>query len=303
MFPLKSDVGICLFNVVLSITLFLGTLTQIIPYRPIPQSLISLGQSTSSECLFFSYLTGQTNCLTHEQKIQHQVLGLSHLFTPSGIHLAALFLPLSPFLRAKFKWARKVQMIILILLFPIFKIVIPSPAGARMALIQIIQHSLKIHSYQGARHLGLLLGIFLDILLGGLSNSPASLAMSYLFLSVINYAHLANWAKFKTFTVFFLIQAMICSFWGKNFYPLGAITGQIISFFFPITFIGSMATWPFLNSHPFQSLWENTMNYFYLFSITGPKLQIDSYLLLISWFMFFRFNKLSSLALSLFLWC
>lgn len=303
MFPLKMEVGLCLFNVVLSIMLFIGTITQIIPYRPIPQSQLHFPQTTNSECLFFSYLTGQTKCLTHEQKTQHQVLGLSHLFTPSGIHLAALFLPLAPFLRARFKWATRLQILILILLFPLFKWVIPSPAGARMALIQIFQHTLKPYSVLGARDLSLTIGIFIDILLGGLNNSPASLAMSYIFLAILNYSQLVEWKKIKLFAFFFLVQSMICCFWGKLFFPLGALTGQFLSLMFPISFILSLITWPFLNSHPFQNLWEVIMGYFYHLSVIGPKMQLDPYHLILSWILFLNYRKLRYLILCMLIWC
>lgn len=73
--------------------------------------------------LTMSYFFGEVQKLDKEVKLHHRILGLSHLFTPSGIHLSSLLLLLFPFTWLLIKEERRVnarKKIILIICFLVF---------------------------------------------------------------------------------------------------------------------------------------------------------------------------------------
>jgi len=165
--------------------------------------------------LWESMLTGRSAPLSKHLKEKYQILGLKHIFTPSGFHLSAVLTPLLKVVKHDF--------IVITLLGIILSFLPGLGALKRMLLIKGTQ---KIWG----QRIGFISALIIDCLFGTFQNSPLSFTFSFLFLGIIysgvSGAGLTFW--------FFLAQAIICYFHGQFLSPLLLIFGPILNFGFAI---------------------------------------------------------------------
>lgn len=172
--------------------------------------------------LFKSFTVGNKKGLDKEVQKKYQMLGISHLFTPSGIHLSSFllfFYPLSKLLHQKKK---RFYLFIAsaLFLFPYFFL-----SGyysiRRILLLKFFNLILKKFRKYFSYFSIFILTFSIDFLFGTYHESPVSFIYSFLFLGII-----------------FSISPH-----PKLFFFLGLLSGQVLINFFqltPINFLGSI---------------------------------------------------------------
>ncbi len=122
--------------------------------------------------LWESILTGRSAPLSRMIKDRYKVLGLNHLFTPSGFHLSAILFPFMKLVNPRHQlW---------ILLFTGIALFFTSGLIALKRMVVI-----KIHQKALGLHLGFLLSLGVDILVGSFQTNTLSFTYSFLFLGII----------------------------------------------------------------------------------------------------------------------
>lgn len=122
--------------------------------------------------LWESIISGRSAPLSKALKEKYKVLGLNHLFTPSGFHLSAAIFPFVKLLKSKYQTC-----FLIILGLSMFWL--PGlTALKRMMLIKINQKFCGMH-------IGFIIGLILDILFGSFQNNALSFTYSFLFLGII----------------------------------------------------------------------------------------------------------------------
>ena len=198
--------------------------------------------------LLIAYNTGSKKKLNRKMKKAHKTLHLIHLFTPSGIHLSALYLSLWPL----FSLARKKGSILYNTLWfgtALFPFILSGLYSIkRMALLRILWRLNRKFKYRRNFFHLFLLTFFLDFIVGNFKYSPLSFIYSFLFLGIIAASSLSGkraiYALFggQIIVGFFDLKAMAYS--GFLF---GFILTGIFSIFFPIFFLfyWSLSFFPF----------------------------------------------------------
>ena len=89
--------------------------------------------------LLLSYVAGDYKRVPEEIKEAHKILGLNHLFTPSGVHLSALFLLFFPLLLWLKKTHRPTHLAFgsLLYLLPFFILPSSFSAAKRISLLAL----------------------------------------------------------------------------------------------------------------------------------------------------------------------
>lgn len=179
--------------------------------------------------LWESMLTGRSAPVSKWIKDQYKILGLNHLFTPSGFHLSAVMLPLMKVVKDK-----KYQMAFLLCIaFGVFSM---NGQGAlkRMVLIKINQKLL-------GQKAGFILALLIDVLFGSFTDLPLSFCYSFLFLGIIYSG--TSWM----FLWFFFGQCLISYFNGVHISPLIMVLSPILNLAFglamPLLFILAIPLW------------------------------------------------------------
>lgn len=168
--------------------------------------------------LWESILTGRRARLDKSVKERYQILGLNHLFTPSGFHLSAVITPVFKCIRNK-----NYQISLLIMIGILLQGFKGFYALKRMLLIKINQHAFGKMS-------GFVTAIILDILWGTFQNQTLSFTFSFMFLGLI-YSGLNRLALIVWF---FIAQIIIAFFFGKLISPLLLIIAPIINILFAL---------------------------------------------------------------------
>jgi len=137
--------------------------------------------------LTISYVTGETRWIGKENRKSHKLLGIYHLFTPSGIHLTAvitfIFFLLKMF-RIKNRYVKN-SVVVLTCLTPFF---LPKLFSMkRVSLMRFVfLITSKIKWLKNVSPFYLFLASFgIDFLVGTYSHSQLSFAYSFLFLGII----------------------------------------------------------------------------------------------------------------------
>ncbi len=168
--------------------------------------------------LWESMLTGRSAPLSRWMKNRYQVLGLNHIFTPSGFHLSAVLWPLMKVFQTS-----RTQFIILalvscgILFLPGFM------ALKRMLLIKVQQKIFGLKT-------GFALALVIDVLFGNFQESPLSFSYSFLFLGIIYSGVKGIGLVFW----FFIAQMILALFQGNLVSPLLILVSPILNFIFAI---------------------------------------------------------------------
>ena len=164
--------------------------------------------------LWESMLTGRSAPVSRWIKEQYKILGLNHLFTPSGFHLSAVMVPFMKLVKNKM-W----QFGILILIGGGIFSMEGQGALKRMVLIKLNQHLF-------GQKAGFVIALVMDILWGSFSDSPLSFCFSFLFLGII-YSE-----SFFLFLWFFFAQSLIAYFCGTHISPLIMVLSPLLNLAF-----------------------------------------------------------------------
>jgi hypothetical protein len=166
--------------------------------------------------LWESMLTGRSAPVSKWIKAQYKILGLNHLFTPSGFHLSAVMMPFMKLIKNK-----QYQFGILFLIgLGVFSLV-GQGALKRMVLIKLNQNLFGQKS-------GFILALLMDMLFGSFSESPLSFCYSFLFLGII-YS-----GRSLLFLWFFFAQSLIAYFSGDHISPLIMVLSPLLNIAFAL---------------------------------------------------------------------
>lgn len=233
--------------------------------------------------LWESMLTGRSAPLNKWMKDQYRVLGLNHLFTPSGFHLSSILTPLARVLKG-LRW----QLIILLVVGLGLCWVPGMGALKRMVWIKAAQSlcGLKI---------GFVLALLVDCLFGSFQDGALSFTYSFLFLGIIysgaKGAGLAMW--------FFLAQMILAHFQGNNISPLLMVISPLLNFAFalvmPLLLILAipLCQWQLLTGLWFLSGLQKLVSLAAHFITFVPTLEINVMMLVLVFAMLWRKTKLA----------
>ena len=179
--------------------------------------------------LWESLLTGRAGPVSKWMKERYKLLGLNHIFTPSGFHLSAVLWPLKYFLKTQ-----KTQLALYLLLGLCFFFL---PGMSALKRMLTIKSSQSIFGFK----LGFLLAIIFDLTMGTFQDSPLGMTYSLMFLGLIYSGRtglvLAFWI--------FLAQMMIAYFQGSFISPLLILLNPLLSLLFGLIMpILLLLSWP-----------------------------------------------------------
>lgn len=168
--------------------------------------------------LWESILTGRAAPVSKIIKDRYQMLGLSHVFTPSGFHLSAVLNPVMKLVRNS-----KAQLVLLVLLtFGIYSL----PGMTALKRMITIKGSQKILG----THLGFGIALLLDTFFGTFHQNTLSFTYSFLFLGII-YSGLSG---LPLIVWFFLAQALLAYFQETEFSLLILLFSPVLNLVFTI---------------------------------------------------------------------
>lgn len=181
--------------------------------------------------LWESTITGRSAPLSKVIKDKYKLLGLNHIFTPSGFHLSAVLYPFMKLFKKNYH-----QLILLFFIGIGLSQLSGFSALKRMVLIKINQRLINIHA-------GFITAILLDVFFGSFQNNLLSFTYSFLFLGIIysgkDGVGLIFW--------FFLGQILIAYFQNLNMSLLIILFSPLLNFIFgmimPILFLLSIPLW------------------------------------------------------------
>lgn len=183
--------------------------------------------------LLIAYTYGGSDGISKEMKKAHRDLGLLHLFTPSGVHLTAILVPLLFLIRLVTK-QKRIQTILKILIFVAPLFLSGFYCLKRMGVWRVLLTLFP---------LGNLPSFFLtfggDYLFGSFSLEPLSFIYSFLFFGIL--LSLKNRAKILIPIALLLGQALVAFYLSAPFSILGLLFGMILTLIFaplfPIFFL------------------------------------------------------------------
>ncbi len=235
--------------------------------------------------LWESMLTGRSAPVSRWIKEQYKILGLNHLFTPSGFHLSAVMLPFMKLVKNKM-W----QFGILILIGGGIFSMEGQGALKRMVTIKLNQHLI-------GQKAGFVMALLMDILWGSFSDSPLSFCYSFLFLGII-YSE-----SFFLFLWFFFAQSLIAYFSGTHISPLIMVLSPLLNLAFglamPLLFLLAfpLCHWQLQLGLKILTCLQGMVKWSAEISQYVPSWEINSGVILC--FLLFYFRKRKTLAVAL----
>jgi len=188
--------------------------------------------------LLLSYTTGDRTSLSKHIKEVHNSLYIMHLFTPSGIHLAAIYLVLLPVLGLIKKRNKKSYHFILTLTSLLPLLLSGFYSVKRVAMLRAISSLTKLANFNSSLWWSFIGAFSLDLIFGALIKSPLSFIYSFLFLGAIISVHQAPQ---NHFIIALLGGQFLISFIARGSVNilgvlLGIFATSIFSLLFPILF-------------------------------------------------------------------
>lgn len=218
------------------------------------------------------------------------MLGLNHLFTPSGFHISAVLFPFMKLLKNNLH-----QLGLLIVLG--FGIMFLPGLGALKRMILI-----KSHQKILGLHLGFVVALLIDMFFGSFQNGALSFTYSFLFIGII-YSGLEG---LGLIIWFFIAQIILAYFQGTDISPLLILFSPIVNLAFgvamPVLFLLSFPLWGWqLHSGIFiLKLLQYPIDLFMYVSQFFPRFEIHSGALLLIALILFKRWKLSLALLCVF---
>ena len=240
--------------------------------------------------LWESIITGRSAPLSKWMKERYKMLGLNHLFTPSGFHISAVLFPFMKLLKNNLH-----QLGLLIVLG--FGIMFLPGLGALKRMILI-----KSHQKVLGLHLGFVVALMIDMFFGSFQNGVLSFTYSFLFIGII-YSGLEG---LGLIIWFFIAQIILAYFQGTDISPLLIIFSPIVNLAFsvamPVLFLFSYPLWGWqLHSGIFiLKLLQYPIDLFMYVSQFVPRFEIHSGAILLIAFILFKRWKLSLVLLVVF---
>jgi hypothetical protein len=181
--------------------------------------------------LWESILTGRSAPLSKMIKERYRLLGLTHLFTPSGFHLSALLFPFMKFLN------KPIHRLSLFLTLGLGLFFLPGLHSLKRMLI------VKTHQNLFGMKLGFSFAMLIDIFLGSFQQNPLSFSYSFLFLGII-YSGLKG---VGIIVWFYFAQIILALFQGNDISPFLIIFSPLLNFGFslalPLLLLLSFPLW------------------------------------------------------------
>ncbi|HXH30024.1 MAG TPA: hypothetical protein VNJ01_04360 [Bacteriovoracaceae bacterium] len=178
--------------------------------------------------LWESILTGRTAPVASWMKERYKLLGLNHLFSPSGFHLSAVLLPFMKFIKSV-----KLQLCFISLIGVGLYFLPGLGALKRMVMVKGGQ---KVFGQKQ----GFILALLLDVLFGSFQDSALSFSYSFLFLGII-YSGVKG---LGLIIWFFLAQVLLAYFQGLFISPAILLLSPLLNagfgFAMPFLFILSL---------------------------------------------------------------
>jgi len=175
--------------------------------------------------IFIATQTGSKKLLPAKAKQIFKKFGMTHLMTPSGIHLSALLLFLSLLIPKRFK----------ILIIAGLLITCVQLEGLyslkRVLIFHLFNWVLK--SSKNKNQYSFILTFVTDIILGNYLSSPLSFTFSFLFWGIIIFH---QGSKIEMAFNLFLAQLMVCFYGQAVINPLALIINPLITSLFSIIF-------------------------------------------------------------------
>lgn len=181
--------------------------------------------------LWESILTGRSAPLSKWMKERYKLLGLNHLFTPSGFHISAVLLPFMKLLK------RNLHQLLLLVGLGLALFFLPGLAALkRMVLI-------KSHQKIFGLIPGFVVALLLDVLFGSFQEGALGFTYSFLFIGII-YSGLEGVGLIFWF---FFAQIILAYFQGTDISPLLLIFSPIVNLAFgvamPLLFLLAIPLW------------------------------------------------------------
>jgi hypothetical protein len=179
--------------------------------------------------LWESLLTGRAGPVSKWMKERYKLLGLNHIFTPSGFHLSAVLWPIKIFLKTQ-----RMQLGLYLLIGLSFFFLPGMSALKRMLTIKSSQNIFGFRT-------GFILAIIFDLVWGTFQDSPLGMTYSLMFLGLIYSGRtglvLAFWI--------FIAQMMIAYFQGSFISPFLIILNPLLSLIFGLIMpVLLLLSWP-----------------------------------------------------------
>jgi hypothetical protein len=215
--------------------------------------------------LWESIMTGRVAPISKITKERYRILGLNHIFTPSGFHLSAVLNPVMKFIKNP-----RLQFAILLMTLLGIYCLPGMSALKRMVTIKAAQKMMGLH-------LGFVTALILDIFVGTFSQNTLSFTYSFLFLSII-YSGLDGLALIVWF---FLAQSLIAYFQETHICLLLLVLSPLLNLIFglimPALFFLAFPLWDWQLRLGLSLLrcFQAVVDYCASLSAGGPNLEIN----------------------------
>lgn len=202
------------------------------PLKNYQMKVVNSFNQKQSASLINAYITGNKRRLTKKQKMAHKYCNIQHFFTPSGIHVAPIFIIISVLI-GKITFPSNVRFTLGITITTLTYIFSPFLSINRILVLKFFNRSKRLKIYfNGA--LPFYLTFIFDFIFGGYSKSPISFSLSFLFLGIIYFSK--HFSKIHTVVLFFIGQIIISYFFNTNVTYLSFIFSPFLTVIFSTVF-------------------------------------------------------------------
>lgn len=227
--------------------------------------------------LWESMITGRAAPLSRLLKEKYKMLGLNHIFTPSGFHLSAILFPFLKIIKGKYH-------LYLLLLLGFLFLFLPGLSALKRML------TIKAHQEVLGLHVGFCVALLADMLFGSFQEGALSFTYSFLFIGII-YSGLQG---FSLIVWFFVAQIILAYFQNADVSPILLLASPILNLGFsllmPVILLLSFPLWDWQLVTGIELIRgiQYVVNFFAGLSLKVPMIEIHSITLLIVGFFLFR---------------
>lgn len=195
-------------------------------------SIIDKRYSKKHGAFIKSFIIGDKTDLPPKYIKQHKVLHLSHLMTPSGLHLGIIFFGLGPFIG----FFRNQKSIFGLFICGAFQFLPGLYSIKRVAMLKILTLLLtkKVKDRLNIIFPLFISSMILNYLITKESISMTSFSLSYAFLGIFYFSKFET--TIPTYFNIILMQIILFSMMEQSFYPLSIIFMGFIMFIFSFLF-------------------------------------------------------------------
>lgn len=232
--------------------------------------------------LWESMITGRSAPLSRLLKEKYKLLGLNHLFTPSGFHLSAVLFPFLKMIKTKYH-------LIVLLILGAGLFFMPGLTALKRML------TIKTHQEVFGMHTGFCLALVADMLFGSFQQGALSFTYSFLFIGII-YSGLKG---FSLIIWFFIAQIILAYSQNADISPLILLASPVLNLCFgilmPLLFVLAFPLWNwqlFTGIQLIKGL-QYLVSFFSHLSLQLPLIEIHFMIVLTVGFLVFRKYQLA----------